>query len=83
MFLPCKQVEIAKDYSVKWFYGDVILKYRSKGVGTYLAALLKNKILERGGIPFYGTSVSNYHSWNIALNCGFKPTWLEIGARKI
>ena len=62
---------------------DVILKYRSKGVGTYLVALLKNEIMEHGDIPFYGTSVSNYHSWNIALNCGFKPTWLEIGARKI
>ena len=139
MFLPCKQVEITKDYSVKWFYGDeirqfygderfpnaisseykperpdrivvcaydgaeimgmagcsedaphwqqigidVMHKYRSKGVGTYLVALLKNKIMEHGHIPFYGTSVSNYHSWNIALNCGFKPTWLEIGARKI
>ena len=139
MFLLCKQFEIAKDYSVKWFYGDeihqfygderfpnaisseykperpdrivvcaydgeeimgmagcsedaphwqqigidVILKYRSKGVGTYLVTLLKNKIMEHGDIPFYGTSVSNYHSWNIALNCGFKPTWLEIGARRI
>ena len=61
---------------------DVMPGYRSKGVGTYLVTLLKNKILERGDIPFYGTSVSNYHSWNIALNCGFKPTWLEIGAQE-
>ena len=139
MFLPCKQVEITKEYSVKWFYGDeirqfygderfpnaicseykperpdrivvcgydgdeiigmagcsedaphwqqigidVMREYRSKGVGTYLVALLKNKIMELGDIPFYGTSVSNYHSWNVALNCGFKPSWLEIGARKI
>lgn len=62
---------------------DVLPQYRSKGVGTYLVALLKNKITERGGIPFYGTSVSNYHSWKIALKCGFTPTWLEIGAKKI
>ena len=62
---------------------DVMPEYRSKGVGTHLVTLLKNKILERGEIPFYGTSVSNYHSWNIALNCGFKPTWLEIGASKL
>jgi len=33
-------------------------------------------------IPFYGTSVSNYPSWNIALNSGFKPAWVEIGAQK-
>ena len=44
--------------------------------------LLKNKIEEMGDIPFYGTSVSNYHSWNIALNCGFKPAWVEIGAKR-
>ena len=62
---------------------DVMPEYRSKRVGTYLVTLLKNKITERGDIPFYGTSLSNYHSWNIALNCGFEPTWLEIGTSKL
>ena len=62
---------------------DVMPEYRSKGVGTYLVALLKNRILEQGNIPFYGTSVSNYYSWNIALNCGFRPAWVEIGAEKM
>ena len=52
---------------------DVLPEYRSQGVGAYLVTLLKNKIMEQGDIPFYGTSVSNYHSWNIALNSGFKP----------
>ena len=61
---------------------DVMPEYRSRGVGTYLVTLLKNKILENGDIPFYGTSLSNYHSWNIALNCGFRPAWVEIGARR-
>lgn len=59
---------------------DVMTSYRSKGMGTYLVTLLKNKILEEGNIPFYGTSLSNYHSWNIALNSGFRPAWVEIGA---
>lgn len=61
---------------------DVLPEYRSRGVGTYLVTILKNKILEQGNIPFYGTSVSNYHSWNIALNAGFRPAWVEIGAKK-
>lgn len=61
---------------------DVLPEYRSKGVGTYLVTLLKNKIEEQGNIPFYGTGLANYHSWNIALNSGFKPTWAEIEARK-
>lgn len=62
---------------------DVMPEYRSQGVGTYLVTLLKNKIEEHGDIPFYGTSVSNYHSWNIAINSGFRPAWVEIGASKI
>ncbi len=61
---------------------DVMPEYRSRGVGTYLVTILKNKIIEMGAIPFYGTSVSNYHSWNIAINSGFHPAWVELGAMK-
>ena len=62
---------------------DVMPEYRSIGVGTYLVTLLKNKIAASGDIPFYGTSVSNYHSWNIALNSGFQPIWVEIGSKEL
>lgn len=62
---------------------DVLPQFRSKGVGTYLVTTLKNKIEDIGAIPFYGTSVSNYHSWNIALNSGFRPAWIEIGAKRV
>ncbi len=61
---------------------DVIEKYRSQGVGKYLVTLLKNEILRRGDIPFYGTAVANYLSQRIALACGFKPAWIEIDAKK-
>lgn len=61
---------------------DVCPGYRSRGIGKYLVTLLKNEILRRGDIPFYGTSLSNYHSWSIALGCGFRPAWVEIGAKK-
>ena len=62
---------------------DVMPEYRSMGVGTYLVTVLKNRIIETGAIPFYGTSVSNYHSWNIAINSGFRPAWIEIAAQRI
>lgn len=62
---------------------DVLPEYRSRGIGTYLVTLLKNKILRHGKIPFYGTSLSNCYSQNIALNCGFRPIWVEIGAKPI
>lgn len=62
---------------------DVLPEYRSRGVGTHLVTLLKNKITKQGDIPFYGTSLSNYHSWNIALKSGFEPAWVEIGCNNL
>jgi len=63
-----------------WQIGiDVDEKHRSKGIGTLLVSLLKDEILIRGKIPYYGTSLSNLYSWHIALNCGFIPAWIEVG----
>lgn len=62
-----------------WQIGiDVDSAYQGRGIGTYLVKLLKNEIMNRGKIPFYGTSLSNLRSWNIALNSGFFPAWVEI-----
>jgi len=66
------------DTPILWQIGiDVNKNYRGKGVGTYLVTLLKNEIIKRDKIPYYGTSLSNLHSWNIALNSGFIPAWVE------
>lgn len=62
---------------------DVFPNYRGIGVGTYLSLLMKNEIIRRGGIPFYGTAAANVHSQNIAMNCGFRPAWVEIEAEKL
>ncbi len=62
---------------------DVMPEYRSKGIGAYLVTLLKNKIIEMGDVPFYGTGAVNVHSQNIAINSGFKPAWVETEATKI
>lgn len=59
---------------------DVMPKYRSKGIGSYLVNILKNKITENGDIPFYCTCTGNLSSWNIALKCGFRPAWTEISS---
>lgn len=62
---------------------DVLPEYRSKGLGTYLVTLMKNKIIEQGAVPFYGTASSNIHSQKIALSAGFCPAWVEVESYKI
>ena len=62
---------------------DVLPEYRSRGVGSHLVALLKNKIMEMGDIPFYGTAAANIQSQSIAVKSGFKPAWVETEAVEI
>ena len=62
---------------------DVLPEYRSRGIGSYLVTLLKNKIIEMGDVPFYGTAAANVQSQNIAVNSGFRPAWVETEAVKI
>ena len=59
---------------------DVLPAYRGKGVGSTLVTLLKNRILEQGDIPFYGTAAANYASMQTALRTGFRPVWTEINS---
>ena len=62
---------------------DVLPEYRSKGIGTGLVSLLRNRITAMGDVPFYGTAAANIASQNIALNSGFRPAWTETEAVKI
>lgn len=61
---------------------DVLPEYRGRGIGTNLVILLKNEILKRGKIPFYGTAESHFHSQNIAINAGFFSAWSELYSRE-
>jgi len=71
------------DTHVLWQVGiDVDENYRGRGIGTYLVTLIKNETEKRGKVPFYGTSLSNLHSWGIALNSGFSPAWVEIQTKE-
>lgn len=65
-----------------WQIGiDVSSEYRGKRIGTTLVKLLKNEVLKRGKVPFYGTVESHFHSQNIAINSGFFPAWAELYSR--
>lgn len=62
-----------------WQMGvDVLPEYRGRGTGTSLVTLLKNEVLKRGKVPFYGTVESHIYSQNIAVNAGFFPAWAEV-----
>lgn len=69
----------SEDSETMWQIGiDVMDEHRGKGIGTNLVILLKNEILKRGKVPFYGTVESHFHSQNIAINAGFFPAWAEL-----
>lgn len=61
---------------------DVLPEYRGKGIGTKLVAILKQELLNREKVPFYGTSVSHMASRNIAINAGFFPAWTELYSKE-
>ena len=72
------------DSPAMWQIGiNVEPAYRGKGVGTMLVSLLKNEILRRGLLPFYGTSISHLASQRVALGAGFIPAWVELITSKI
>lgn len=61
---------------------DVFSGYEGKGYASHLVALLKDKIIEKGFTPFYGTCESHAISSNIAMNAGFLPAFSEFFAAK-
>jgi GNAT superfamily N-acetyltransferase len=74
----------SSDGRTLWQIGiDVFPGYRGRGIGTNLTSLLKNELLTRGKIPFYGTVESHIHSQNIAVNAGFFPAWAEVYSKAI
>lgn len=61
---------------------NVLPDHRGKGIGAELVTLLKNKVLELGKLPFYGTSVSHIASQKTAVKAGFIPAWTELVTEK-
>ena len=66
------------DTPLMWQVGvDVIPTHRGRGLAAQLVSRLRDEILARGKIPYYGTSLSNIYSWKTALTCGFCPSWID------
>ena len=64
-----------------WQIGiDVAEAHRGCGVGTHLVRRLTDEGFRRGAVPYYGAAEANLHSRNVALNCGYRPTWMELAS---
>lgn len=67
------------DCARMWQIGvDVLPSYRGLGIAAALTGRLALAILERGIVPYYGTSASNLASIRTALRAGFAPAWVSI-----
>lgn len=52
--------------------------YRGQGIAVQLVTLLKDEIIRREKVPFYGTVESHNLSNSVAIKSGFFPVWSEL-----
>ena len=72
------------DSELMWQIGiNVLPEAEGLGIARTLVAVLKNEILRRGKLPFYGTSMSHIASQRVALGAGFLPAWAELYCEEI
>ncbi len=75
---------VSSDGRDLWQIGiDVFEEYSHRGLAVYLTTLMKEKVLEMGKVPFYGTSESHSLSQRVAIRSGFVPAWCEIYSKRI
>lgn len=74
---------VSEDGFYLWQIGvDVLPEYEGRGLGTNLVTLMKQEVIRRGKVPFYGTAQSHAISRNVAAASGFLPAWAEIVVKK-
>lgn len=74
----------SEDSNIMWQIGiNVLPEAKGRGISIKLVQVLKNEVLRRGKIPFYGTIESHIISQKVALKAGFYPVFAEIKIRKI
>jgi hypothetical protein len=67
------------DTPLMWQIGiDVLSGYEHKGLAVYLVTKLKEILMDKGIVPFYGTSESHSNSMDVAIRSGFMPSFTEV-----
>ena len=74
----------SEDSKIMWQIGiNVLEDEKGKGIASFIVQALKNEILNRGKVPFYGTVESHIVSQKVAIKSGFYPAFAEVKIRKI
>lgn len=80
----CAMAGASRDGAYLWQIGINVDKDLSgQGLGHRLVRALKEEVLHRGKVPFYGTSESHTLSQTVGLKAGFAPAWTEVYVREI
>ena len=80
---PIAMAGCSEDGKYLWQIGvDAVPGYEGRGLARNLVTMLKQEIIARGKVPYYGTAESHAISRNVAIGSGFLPAWCEIQIRK-
>jgi len=78
---PIAMAGVSRDGARLWQIGIVVLpEHRGKGLAVDLTALIKDELLRRGIVPFYGTAESHITSLNVAVSAGLRPCFAYLHA---
>lgn len=67
-----------------WQIGiNVNKEFEGRHIASGLVSILKQDILQKGIVPYYGTSFSNLASQHVAAKAGFEVAWVELITEKI
>ncbi len=62
---------------------DVLPQYRGHGLAVTLVTILKQRLIEEGKLPFYGTAESHAISRMTGVRAGFLPAFAELFVGKM
>lgn len=80
----CAMAGASRDGEYLWQIGINVDKDLSgQGLGHRLVRILKEEVLRRGKVPFYGTSESHTLSQTVGLKAGFTLAWTEVYVREM
>ena len=75
----CAMAGASADSPLLWQIGiNTLPAARRQGAAATVVSLIRNEILRRGALPYYGTALSHMASQRTALRAGFQPAWAEL-----